>query len=346
MPSQGPIRAFLAALCAIAVLAAYSVAAAADRLSIGALRLVSSAPLFIAQDRGYFAAEGLAVDIRFHETARDVARAAADGETDLGITGLTADFYALAGKGALRIVAAQAREEPGFEFVAYVVNARAHAAGFTSVAQFPGKTVGVTTIGSTFHYSLGRLAVRRDFRIEDVLLRPLGSIAGMADALKAGEVDAVLLPAEIARRLENEGSGRIIGWVSEETPWQLGALFANAATLDDRRAAVERFVRAYRRATADYAGAMLQRDKDGRRVFGAEADALAATLLRYLEPGATVAQIKAATPYIDAEARLLVRDIHHQLRWYQAAGMVDREADAGRMLDLSFVPDHLDVPRP
>ena len=213
------------------------------------------------------------------------------------------------------------------------------------MTQFPGKTVGITTVGSTFHYNMGRLAEKRDFKLEDVQLKPLQSIPNVMAALKGAQVDAVLLPANNAYALEKEGAGKIIGWVHQETPWQLGGLFANTKVIETRREAVAKFVRAYQKATADYAGAMLQRDADGKRVFGEKADALIAIIQKYVEPKPSPEQVKGSASYIDPQGRLLVGDIYSQVRWYQANGMVDKSVVPAKILDLSFVNGHLDVPK-
>ena len=146
-----PLRHLTAAVLAAALGLVAAAAQAADKISVAALAFVSSSPIFIAKERGYFARQGLDVDIKFFEAAQPVAVAVVSGDADCGITGLTGGFYNLAAKGALKIIASQSREEPGFDFVAYVVSDKAWDAGFRSVAQFPGHVVGITQIGSTFH---------------------------------------------------------------------------------------------------------------------------------------------------------------------------------------------------
>jgi NitT/TauT family transport system substrate-binding protein len=111
---------------------------AAEKLRVGVLRLASSGPVFIADERGYFAAEGLAVELRFFDAAQPVALATVAGDVDIGVTGLTAGFYNLAGKGALRIIGAQSREEPGYHLIAYLAANQAHAAGLESLKDLPG----------------------------------------------------------------------------------------------------------------------------------------------------------------------------------------------------------------
>ncbi len=331
---------------AVAALALFAAApAVAEKITVGSLPFVSASPVFIAKERGYFAAEGLEVETKAIQAAQAVAVATASGDLDIGVGGLTAGFYNLAGKGALKIIAAQSREEPGYDFVAYVVSMKAWEEGFRSVTQFPGKTVGITTAGSTFHYNLGTLAEKRGFKLDTIKLRLLQSVPNMAAALAGNQVDAILTIANSALKLQNDGAGKIIGWVHQETPWQVGAVFATPKTIETRRPMLEKFLRAYVKGAQDYAKAYLQRDAAGQRVFGAEAEALFPIMKKYVQPEPTPATIIAGANFIDSEARLIVSDIHRQVAWYQAQGLVDKGVSAKAILDLTFVKGHLEVPK-
>lgn len=317
-------------------------AQSADKVSVSALTFVSSAPLFIAQDRGHFAKEGLEVEIKFFTAAQPVAVAVTSGDADFGTTGLTAGFFNLAGKGTLAIVCAQSREEKGWEFNAYVASNQAYAAGLTGLDKLPGRNFGISTIGSSHHYMLGKLAEKRRFPMDQVKLAPLQSVPNMIAAVKSGQVDATLLPAQYANDLQAKGEAKVIGWVHEETPWQLGAVFTSPKMIQERRPVVERFVRAWVAAAAAYDAAFQKRDAQGKRAFGPEADALIAIIAKYTRAAPEV--IKVSLPYIDPQGRLLVRDLYDQVRWYQAQNMVDKTVDPKTIVDLSFVKGHLDVP--
>jgi NitT/TauT family transport system substrate-binding protein len=317
-----------------------------ERAKVALLPFISSAPVFIAKERGYFEAEGIAVELTKLTAAQNVAVAVAGGDADFGVTAFTGAFFNLAGKGALKVIAAQSREEPGYEFVAYVVTDAAYQAGFRSPGDFAGKRVAISTLGSSFHYALGQLARKRGFALDQLQLRPLQSVPNMLAALAGGQVDAALLPANNAHALEREAHAHIIGWVSEESPWQLGALFTSAQHVQSHREWVQRFVRAYQRGLADYAAAYLQRDAQGRRTFGAEADAVLPILQKWVEPQPSAAQAREAANYMDPQGRLRVSDIYAQVAWYKAQGLVDASVDPASFLDLGFVEGHLDLPRP
>ena len=324
--------AMLLAALALPTLAAD--AAAAEKLRIGVLKLASSGPVFIAADRGYFAAEGIGAELGFFDAAQPVAVATVAGDVDIGVTGLTAGFYNLAGKGALRIIGAQSREEPGYHLIAYLVSNQAHARGLRSLGDLPGHSVAISQVGSTFHYSVGLLAEKLGFPLASVKLVPLQSMGNMAAAVKGNQVDAALIPATVALPLVARGEAHGLGWVGDETPWQLGAIFAGQHTLAERRAAVAGFLKAYRRGARDFFDAFLVKGAGGRPQEGPQADALLAVIAQYTGQGAD--QLRNGIPYVDPDARLLVDDIHRQVAWYQSEGLVDKSVDAATILDLSF----------
>ena len=330
-------------LAAGAAIAAGPSACAAEKLNIGVLRLASSGPIFIAQDKGYFRDEGLETELKFFEAAQPIALATVSGDVDVGITGLTAGFYNLAGKGALKIIAAQSREEKGYHLTAYLASNGAYEKGLRSLKDLPGHSVGITQVGSTFHYSLGLLARKEGFDLSKLKLVPLQSMPNMATALKGGQVDAALIPATVAAPLIEHGDAKLLGWVGDETPWQLGASFAAPKTISERRPVLEKYVRAYRHAAADFDAAFLHLGPDGKPVEGPEAASLLQIIGKYT--GQDAATLRLGIAYIDPQARLLVRDIHNQVAWYQSQGLVDKSVDAKSVIDLSFVDKHLDLPQ-
>jgi NitT/TauT family transport system substrate-binding protein len=324
---------------ALAALIAFAPHAnAADKIKIGVLKLASSGPVFIAVDKGYFTQAGVDPTLIFFDAAQPIAVATVSGDIDIGVTGLTAGFYNLAGKGALRIIAAQSREEPGYHLIAYLAGNRAFDGGLTSLKDFPGHSVAVTQIGSTFHYSLGLLAEKLGFPLDRVKIVPLQSMSNEASALQGNQVDAALLPATVALPLVAKGGAHLLGWVGDETPWQLGAVFATRQTITERRAAVAAFIAAYRRGARDFYNAFLIKGPDGKPKDGPTAPALLAILAKYT--GQSPEQIERGIPYIDPDGRLLVDDIYHQVAWYKSQGLVDKTVDAHTILDLSFIEGH------
>ena len=330
------------ALLALLLAALPLLPAKAQKITIAALTFVSSSPLFIAQDKGYYAEEGLEVEFSFFRAAQPVAVAIASGDADFGVTAFTAGFYNLAGQGALKVIGAQSREEPGFDFSGYFVSNQAYEAGFTSPEKFPGRSLGMTQYGSSFHLMIGMLADRLGFPLSEVKLVPLQSVPNMIAAVKSGQVDSIILPAHIIKALEAKGNGRIVGWVHQYTPYQLGGLFTSTRNVQERREVVEKFVRAYQRAATEYHEAFNQLDAQGRRVFGEKAEALIPIIQKYTK--AKPQSIYNGAPYIDPLGRLDVGRVYDQIAWFKKQGLVDEKVDPAEILDLSFIQGHFNIP--
>ena len=155
------------------------------KAKIGVLRLSSSAPVFIAQDKGYFREAGLDIELKFFDAAQPIAVATTSGDVDFGITAFTAGLYKHAG---------MSREKAGYPLIGYFASNNAYAAGLKTPKDLAGKRIAMTQVGSSFHYSLGLLADKYGFKLADVKIMPLQSLSNAAAALKGETVDAALLP--------------------------------------------------------------------------------------------------------------------------------------------------------
>lgn len=319
----------------IALLLASIVSARADpeAVKLGTVKGTLVGPFYLAEEKGYFAAQNLAVEIVYFDAAQPIAVATASGGVDFGAVGLTGGFYSLGGQGALRIVAGYFSEAPGFQLIDYLVSNRAYAAGLHSLKDLAGHSVGVTQIGSALHYALGLAAEKYGIDLAGLHIMPLQANANIASAIAGGQVDAALLNAFYSAPIIRRGDAKLLGIVGDETPWQMGALFTTAKIADDRRDTIERFLKAYRRGAQEYHDAFT--GADGARHDGPTADAVAAIIAKNV--GQPAADVKASVTYVDPELRLDVKDIQHQVAWYKSQGMIKTPVDADAIIDKRYV---------
>jgi NitT/TauT family transport system substrate-binding protein len=113
-------------------------AGAAEPIKVSVIKSAAYGPIFIAKDKGYFAAEGLDAELVFFEAAPPIATALASGDIDFGNGAASAAFFNLAGQGLLKIIAGSASEAPGFQLMALVASNRAAAAGLKSAKDLGG----------------------------------------------------------------------------------------------------------------------------------------------------------------------------------------------------------------
>jgi NitT/TauT family transport system substrate-binding protein len=307
------------------------------KAKVGVLRLSSSAPVFIAQDKGYFREAGLDIELKFFDAAQPIAVATTSGDVDFGITAFTAGLYNLAGKGTLKVIGGMSREKPGYPLIGYFASNNAYAAGLKTPKDLAGKRVAVTQVGSSFHYSLGLLADKYGFRLADVKVLPLQSLSNAAAALKGETVDAALLPVSTARTLMDVGGAKLLGWVGDETPWQLGAVFASTKTLADRPL-VTRLLGALARADREYHDVILASVVDGKAAINDKTKPLLEIIAKYTN--LAVEQVVGNCAYIDPDGKLDVRNVGNQISWLQEQGFVDKGFDVDTIIAKDYVkPD-------
>src|SRR4051812_6198129 len=332
-------RVALALLLGAAAFAAPSDVRAQTALKakIGVLRLSSSAPVFIAQDKGYFREAGLDIELKFFDAAQPIAVATTSGDVDFGITAFTAGLYNLAGKGTLKVIGGMSREKAGYPLIGYFASNNAYAGGLKTPRDLAGKRIAVTQVGSSFHYSLGLLADKYRFKLADVKIVPLQSLSNAAAALKGETVDAALLPVSTARKLMDDGGAKLLGWVGDETPWQLGAVFASPKTLADK-ALVVKFLSVLARANREYHDVILAEVADGKAPINDKTKPLLEIIAKYTN--LPVEQVVGNCAYIDPDGKLDVKNVGNQIAWLQEQGFVDKGFDADAIIANEYVkPD-------
>ena len=304
------------------------------KAKVGVLRLSSSAPVFIAQDKGYFRDAGIEIELKFFDAAQPIAVATTSGDVDIGITAFTAGLFNLAGKGTLKVIGGMSREKAGYPLIGYFASNQAYANGLTAPKDLAGKRVAVTQTGSSFHYSLGLLADKYGFKLSDVKIVPLQSLSNAAAALKGETVDAALLPVTTARKVIDEGGAKLLGWVGDETPWQLGAVFASPKTLTNKPL-VTKLLAALARADREYHDVILASIKEGKADITDATKPLLEIIAKYTN--LPVEQVVGNCAYIDADGKLDVKNVDNQIKWMQEQGFVDKGFDAEAIVARDYV---------
>jgi len=313
---------------------------AQERVVIGTQRLSENGALFLAAAQGYFKAEGIDLAMTAYDSDKAVADMLASGATDLGLARFTPAAFDAAGKGLIRAIAAQAREKRDYEGSQIIASSIGIQKGLRKFDNLADKTVAIDVLGSTAHYQLMQIARVKHVDPVRITVKALGAVDAIARAVGTDQVDAAIMPSLYARELLMANQAKFLGWYSELDEQQLGALFVSKKMLETRRAAVEKFLKAYRRGAADYAAALLRKDRSSKRVSDIKSKEAATTIARYVYPDRgtdAAATVELGTYYIDPEARLDVADVARQIAWYKAQGLIDKAVDARSVVDASFV---------
>ncbi len=290
------------------------------KVSLGMLRLTSSAPLFIAMDKGFFAEEGIEIDPQWFDAAHPIAVSTASGKVDVGATGITASLYNMAAKGQkLGIVADKGREQKGYSSSALLVTTDAYNAGVKTLKDIKGKRIGITQKGSTFQYMLGRILETQGMSLNDVEIVPLGKLSAVMAALESKQIDGCILNEPNITKVQKAGYGKLVVQVGDLIPYQTSAIFYSPEFMKKEDPAT-RFMRAYVKACNYYYEAAVEK-KDEKKL-----DEVVQIVSKYVK--APAEDIKAGLPYIDKNGELLASDIETQIKWYTDNKMIDGKLDA------------------
>jgi NitT/TauT family transport system substrate-binding protein len=307
--------------------------ATAETIKLGTAKIAATGPIYIAEAKGYFAAEGLTIDIKYVDVAQAISVAVTSGDVDIGDSAFSAAFFSLAGQGALKIVGGQARDVAGFKTFAAIASNKAYSGGLKAFDDLGGRVIGNTQTGSSFQYILSLIAAKRGIDLRSSRMVPLQSMPNLLTAVIGGQVDAGIVTGFLAVPAVGRGDVHLIGWTGAEISYQAGGLYVSSRTADTRRPMIEAFLRAFRKGAQDYHDAFTGPDET--RQDQPTADATAAIIAQ--NTGQSIDDVKRTVSYDDPQARLDVTDVLRQVEWYKSQGLVKPEIDGQRAIDTRYV---------
>jgi NitT/TauT family transport system substrate-binding protein len=327
------MRRVVTLLVLILLVAAGAGAQPPQKVKLGVLKLTSSAVLFLGVEKGYFKEFGIEPELVYFQAAQPIAVALASGDIDVGATGLTAGLYNIVAGGVpIWIVADKGREWPDHNLTALVVRKDLHDNGVRTMRELKGRKIGVTQIGSTFHYNVGRYLEKEGMAPADVELVPLQALPALNDALAAKRVDAVATAEPFVSRLEASGAGVTIVQTGDTFPWQIATIMYSGRYAKDRKSAVA-FMKGYAKSSRHYHDAVL------RQSSGPRYDEVVAITAKYT--GASPDLIRKGFPYQDRDGRLMPGDVGRQTAWWHAQKLVKAPLAEKDVVDESFLREAL-----
>jgi NitT/TauT family transport system substrate-binding protein len=323
------------AVFAFALFAGAGTAQAADHIKVGVGPLASVASMFIAQEKGYFAAENLDAELISFDAAQTIVTGIAGGDLDFGVTAVNGAFYSLAAQGVIKLIAGTVIDVPGFQQYAFVISNRAYDAGFKGYNDMSGHSVAIVQVGGPIHYVLELLVEKYHIDPATVKPVPLQQIPNEVSAVTGGTTDAGVIPATAALPGVGRGEMKLVGFTGDEVRWQGAGVFASTKEIKDKQELVERFLRVFRKGAADYAAAFIS--ADNKRIDGPTAPEILAIIAKNVHQ--TPEQVAKAIPYLDPKGALDAKDIDHQLDWFRAQGMLKSNIKAAEIIEPKyFIP--------
>lgn len=305
--------------------------------NLAVLHLASHAPSFIAFERGYYKEAGLDIELKFFEAAQPMAVAIASGDADFGVTAMSGGLISLAQKDAVKVIGGALTEQKGVTGAIILASNKAYEAGLTDPAKLAGKSFGITTAGSSFHFMAHKIAIANNIKLADIQLRPLQKLGAIVGALSTGQIDAWAIQPNVARKMIREGAAKQIGLVSDYAPdYQVTTAFTSTKNAASERDMTVSFVKAYSRAIADYNAAFVDKTAGEE-----ERDALAKIVHKYVESDSPFDIAKQnlvdGAMRINEGLALSLTSCVEQVEWFKAEGMVKDSVTQEQLFDTSYV---------
>lgn len=228
-----------------------------EAVNVGFSPRTPQAPLYIAQDLGYFEEEGLKVELEPSNSATTVLMPLlAQGTLDVVFGGPTATLFNVMSQGLeVRIVADGGRVPADFDGYPYsiMVGKELFDSGeFNELSDIAGKVVSFGANGTSLAYMMFKALDKAGINATDVDIRWYRSIADMAVALENGGLDASAMITPFDASLESRDIAVVIADARDVAPDMQAymLLFSEMFTADEERA--QKFLRAYARAIGWY----------------------------------------------------------------------------------------------
>lgn len=318
----------------IAVLASGN-ARAADVVNFATTKNSGDIGIFLAADRGLFAAEGIDARLTDFDTGARMVAPLATGELDGGTLPGSAGLYnAVVSKIAIRVVADRSRSAPGYLYQTLMIRKDLVDSGrFRDYRDLKGMKIAVAAPGINI-LSIVNDAARRgglDYNDVEKVFIPLPQ---QVPAFRNKAVDASIMIEPFGSALVASGDGVRFASTEDFNPGgEFTYMVFSEKFSRDRADVARRFMRAYVRALRLFNDAI----ENGRWRSTPAAEDVISVLAQRLE--ITPAQARASFPHaVDPDGRVNMDAMRKELAFFKAQGIVEDSAiKAEDIADMSFV---------
>ena len=302
-------------------------------VTVGAASTTSDAPIYIADKKGYFQAEGLQVKVTNFRSAADMVAPLGIGQLDAGAGSASAGLYNAMLQGIkIKIVADKASSAPGYGATKILVRKDHVESGrYKSPRDFKGMKFAMNAPGVSNTATLNALLKSVGLKYSDVETVNL-PFPDHVVALSNKGVDASASVEPGPTIAIKNGFAVLVKADDEIIPNHQIAVLLYSETFARKTDAARRFMRAYLRAVRFYNGAL----QDGR-MTGPNADEVIA-ILAESTPIKDPAIYKAITPTgMNPDGRVNVQSLAEDAAFYREQGLITGDIRVEQVVDDSFV---------
>jgi NitT/TauT family transport system substrate-binding protein len=318
---------------AACLLLAHAQSLPAQTITVGATSSTSDAPIYIADKKGYFQAEGLDVKVTNFRSAADMVAPLGAGQLQVGAGSASAGLYNAVARGIkIKIVADKASSPPGYGATKILVRKDHVVSGrYKEPRDLKGLKFAMNAPGVSNTSTLNTLLRSAGLKYSDVETVDL-PLPDHVPALKNKSVDASASVEPAPALAIRNGDAVLVKSDDEILPHhQIAVLLYSEDFALRQPDAARRFMRAYIRAVRFYNDA----HKDGR-LDGATADEVIA-ILSEATPIKSREIYGLITPTgMNPDGRVNRASLAYDLAFYQEQGLIKGTVNLDDVVDGSF----------
>ena len=205
-------------------------------IAIGLMPDIDSVPIIIAEEKGYFAEEGLKVDIQKFKSAMDRDAALQSGNLDGAISDMLAVAFAKAGGFDVKVTA---YTDGTYKLIA------GKGEGAVKPQDLAGKDVAVSK-NTIIEYVTDRIMASQNMPEDSINKVVIPQIPTRLEMLQSGKLAAATLPEPMGSIAIANGCRFVTD--SEEMGVNPGVMMFTAKAADEKKAELQAFYRAYNKA--------------------------------------------------------------------------------------------------
>jgi len=301
---------------------------AEEVVKMGDLPALSSAGLYIAMEKGYFAEREMKVETERFASAAKMMPALATGQIDVATGAPSAGLYnAMASGMDFKVVADKGQIRPGHGGRLLIVRKDLVDSGqVKSVKDLRGRTVAIGARAIALDYFLAKAMEEAGLTYESLSITYL-AYPDAVKALASKAIDAMWGPEPWGARAEAQGVGvrfLLPDHVKAITPFQVGVIMYSGKFMRERPRAARDFLAAYVKGAREY------------NQKGAKDPELMAILSKHTK--VPVETIKASIPFwIAPDGKPRTRDLLVLQDFFFEKGWIKTKLPAEKIVDLSFL---------
>lgn len=208
-------------------------------LRVSVIPVINILPLLVAEREGFYADQGIEVEIVGFRSTSDRDEAMLAGEIDGQNTDLVSMLHLIDAGGSVRAVRSDPPTTPYFSIVAGADS------GIETVEDLRGVEIAVSN-NSIIEYLTRELLLAQGFTEDDLNFQQVRSIDSRLEQLRTGQIAAATLPEPMTSLAVAQGAHVVLN--DEAAPFVPTVLAFSAQAIAERPDDIRAFLRAYERA--------------------------------------------------------------------------------------------------